>query len=265
MRRFLGLAEFSSLPSFACFLLIFTTFLCCQAQAQQFPPGVNTAATFLSEVALKYPAAAALNSMSFNAEAQWTLGSQKETGTATAQASSDGSTSFQLNLDGASRAETRSALGDSRSCQWADTKSAHTLQTVDCSTPVPWFAPLFAFQPSAVVLQLLNISDDGAVTRSSETYRQISYLTAIQGTSTATTNLLTSGTKVSVLYDPQTLLPTSIEYLQHADNDLNTTIPVRIVYSNYQTVSGTPVPYQIDRYVNGVLQLALSVTSASLK
>lgn len=67
-----------------------------------------------------------------------------------------------------------------------------------------------------------------------------------------------------VLYDPQTLLPASTEYVIHADNDLHVQIPVRIVYSNYQTVSGLPIPLRIDRYVNGVLQLSITLTTASL-
>ncbi len=70
---------------------------------------------------------------------------------------------------------------------------------------------------------------------------------------------------MNVLYDPKTLLPSSLEYLQHGDTDLNTTFPVRIVYSNYQLVDGMPMPYRIDRYVNGLLQLSLTISSATLK
>ena len=228
-------------------------------------PGVNNATAFLAEVALKYPGAALTKSVTLNVGAKWTLGSQKESGTAVLVANADGTSNIQLTLDQASRTESRTALGDSRSCQWTDQKGTQQLNDVDCNMPVAWFAPLLAVQPIPAVLNLLNISDDGQVQGGDGPLRRISYLTPLQGTTDKFTSFLTQGTRTSILFDPLTLLPSRLEYLQHADKDLNTTFPVRIVYSNYQMVAGIPVPYQIDRYVNGALQLSLTVTSASLQ
>ncbi len=236
-----------------------------ELRAQQAPAGTNTAAGFLAEVALKYPTLAATKSFTLNASANWTLGSQKESGTAVLQAQADGSSSLQLALDKASRTESRTALGANRACQWTDGTGTHNLNDPDCNRPVAWFAPALAVQPIASVLQMLNVSDDGSVTRNTGSFRSISYRTPLAATSSDFTNFLTEGTRVTVLFDPQTLLPSSVEYLEHGDADLNTTFPVRIVYSNYQAVSGTPVPYQIDRYVNNVLQLSLTVTNVTLQ
>ncbi len=221
--------------------------------------------TFLGEVALKYPAVVALSTVTLNGNAKWTLGNLKESGTAILVAQADGSTNLQLNLDTATRTESRTALGNSRACQWTDSKGSHPLNDVDCNASLVWFAPMLLVQPLPTLLQLLVINDDGNVARTSGNFRQISYSTPMQGTSTAITNLLTGGTHMSVLYDPQTLLPSSVEYLQHADSDLSITFPVRVAYSNYQTISGVPIPFQIDRYVNNTLQLSLTLNSASTK
>ena len=259
MRRSSG---FPILSFFFCTILGFTRQTCAQ---QTFPPGNNTAAAFLAEVALKYPGAVLLQSVTLNANAKWTLGNQKESGTAVLQAQSDGSSSMQLTLDTASRTESRTALGNSRACQWTDSQGNHQLNPVDCNASVAWFAPVLSIQPLSTVLQLLNIVDDGQATRDSGVFRQISFRTPLSGISPFITSFMTTGTHVSVLYNQQTLLPDSVEFTQHSDKDLNTTIPVRIVYSNYQPVAGVPVPYQIDRYVGNLLQLSLTITSVSLK
>lgn len=247
--------------------MLFFGMTCSTVDAQQTspPPNTNTAASFLADVAAKYPTAALLHSVTLNGSATWTVGTLKESGSATLEAASDGSSTIQLNLDTATRTETRSALGDARGCEWTDSKGPHQINGVDCKQAVAWFAPVLAIQPMPALLQSLTISDDGPVSRSGGPVRQISYSTSLPGNSTGTTTLFTSGTRVSVLFDPQTLLPSSIEYVQHADTNLNIGMNVRVAYSNYQTVSGVPVPFQIDRYVNNALQLSITVTSASLK
>jgi hypothetical protein len=39
---------------------------------------------------------------------------------------------------------------------------------------------------------------------------------------------------------------------------------MEIHYGNYQTVSGVKIPFTIQRYVNGSLQLEITVTSAQI-
>jgi len=119
-------------------------------------------------------------------------------------------------------------------------------------------------QPIAAVADLLTITDDGKVTDNGSAFHQVSYRIAEPGKNAASAKALTEETRVRILYDSQTLLPAIAEYIIHADNDLHVQIPVRVVYSNYQTVSGAPVPFRIDRYVNGVLQLSVTLTNAAL-
>jgi hypothetical protein len=120
-------------------------------------------------------------------------------------------------------------------------------------------------KPLPSIANLLAISDDGSVSEGGTTFRQISYLTNVAGNDTTNAEMLTGATRVRVMYDPQTLLPSSIEYAIHADNNLNTSLKVRVVYSDYQVVSGLPIPFRIDRYVNNSLQLSISVTNSSIQ
>lgn len=224
-----------------------------------------TPAPFAPLVIAKYPQLTTLNSMVLSGTAEWIAGSTHESGPVSIQASVDGSSTLQLTLNTASRTETRTSLGASRACQWTDAKSvAHTLIGPDCDQAVPWFAPLVFVEPSASVAGLLSVSDDGEVTRNGATFHELSYTTQEQGTTPAFAQTLTQATRVSVLYDPQTLRPASIEFDQHADNNLKHALNVRVVYSNYQLVEGLPIPFQIDRYVNNALQLSIAIDHASI-
>lgn len=219
---------------------------------------------FSSQVTAKYSQLASVHSVTLSGSADWVAGSSHESGTVTLGAANDGSTTLDLSMGHNSRRESASALGTSRVCQWIDAQSSvHQVTGLDCDLSVPWFAPLVLAQPTAAVSSLLTITDDGTVTRGNLAYHEISYRTIEPARDAATSKTLAEDTRVRVLYDPQTLVPASAEFSIHADNNLSRQIPVRIVYSNYQTVSGIPVPFQIDRYVNGVLQLSLTLTNAS--
>lgn len=239
--------------------------LCALIASSALHAQTNTAAGFAAHVAAKYTELATVHSITLNGTAKWTAGSLHESGPAKLQASVDGSSTLQLSLNTASRTETRTALGTSRTCEWTDAKSAvHPLVGPDCESAVPWFAPILLVQPVAAVANALNIADDGQVAESGSTLRELSYRTVETGKNAALASALTEDTYVRVLYDPETLLPARAEYAIHADSNLHIQIPVKVIYSNYQTVSGVPIPFQIDRYVNGVLQLSVTLTNASL-
>jgi hypothetical protein len=225
----------------------------------------NTATTFLSQVVAKYPAVATQQSITLSGNAQWTAGSLHESGAASLQAASDGSSNVQLSLQTASRTETRNLLDTSRACQWIDSKSVtHQVNIPDCYMAPPWFAPLLLAQPAPSIATMLTISDDGQIVKNAVTTRKITYLTNLQADDETTSKKLTAYTRVSVLYDPDTLLPSSVEYIIHGDKNLNIGLPVRVDYSDYRITSGVPIPYRIDRYVNNALQLSIVVTSASV-
>lgn len=225
----------------------------------------STSTPFPSQVVAKYDQLAALHSLKLTGTATWSAGSVHESGTITLQASTDGSTVMELSLSSASRKESSTALGASRICEWVDAQSqTHQIGGLDCEVSVPWFAPFMLAQPIDTVRNLLTVTDDGIVTRAGSSFHELSYRTLEHARDTATSNTLTEDTRVRVLYDPQTLLPASTEFSIHPDNDLRRQIPVRVVYSGYETVSGLPIPFQIDRYVNGVLQLSITLTNASL-
>jgi hypothetical protein len=130
---------------------------------------------------------------------------------------------------------------------------------------VPWFSPSLFSQPSAGLPPLLGTTDTGVVTKNGSIFHKVSYVLNLAGANTSSTNQIVSQSTVDVFYDPQTFLPASLEYFIHPDNNDLQNIPVRVVFSNYQSVSGVMLPFTIERYVNRTLQLKLDVSNASLQ
>jgi hypothetical protein len=59
-------------------------------------------------------------------------------------------------------------------------------------------------------------------------------------------------------------LPAVLSYSTRPDNGAPIPISVEIHYSNYQTINGVKIPFNIQRYINGSLQLEIAVSSAQV-
>lgn len=200
------------------------------------------------------------------ANAEWTAGSLHQTGTAQLQANADGSTSVQLSLGQASHTESQTKADSARTCEWTDQAGAsHDILGPNCFIAVPWFAPSLYTQPLSQLPALIGTTDDGEVSKDGSTLHQISYLLNLQGADSTSTDQMVSQSTVKVFYDPQTALPDSLEYFVHPDSNDLQNIPVRVVFRNYQSVSGVMLPFHVEKYVNRTLQLTLDVTNASIE
>jgi hypothetical protein len=64
--------------------------------------------------------------------------------------------------------------------------------------------------------------------------------------------------------DPVSLLPAVLTYTLYPASGSSTPITIEIDFSNYTAVSGVQIPFTIQRYVNGSLQLAITLSSAQI-
>jgi hypothetical protein len=208
----------------------------------------------------------AFSVVNLTATAEWTVGSIHETGTAQLQANVDGSNSVQLALEKSSRTEVQAKADSSRTCTWTDgAGKSHDVPGPNCLVAIPWFLPSLFAQPAAVLPTTLGVTDDGTVPKGGSTVHQVSYVLKLTGQDASTANRLMSQSTVKVFYDPQTSLPVSLEYFIHPDDNDLQNIPVRVAFSNYQSVSGVMLPFHIERYVNRTLLLKLDVSNASIQ
>jgi len=70
--------------------------------------------------------------------------------------------------------------------------------------------------------------------------------------------------QMDLFLDPSTHLPVALAFNIHPDNNLLLDIPVEIRLSDYRAVNGVKVPFHIERYINGTLQLEITVANVVL-
>jgi hypothetical protein len=63
--------------------------------------------------------------------------------------------------------------------------------------------------------------------------------------------------------DATTFLPTAIAFNVHPDTNAAANIPVQVVFSNYQNIGGVNVPMHIQKYLQGTLQIDITISSAT--
>jgi hypothetical protein len=232
----------------------------------QTTPTTQTTTSFQQQAQAAVTGGKSFSVLNLTATAVWTAGSLQQSGTAQLQANADGSTNVQLALGSASRTEVQTKADSSRTCTWTDDAGkSHDVLGPNCLIAIPWFSPNLFVQPSVMLPALLGTKDDGVVTKSGSTFHQVSYLLNLTGSDASSTSQMVSQSTVNVFYDPQTFLPASLEYFIHPDNNDLQNIPVRVVFSNYQSVSGVMLPFQIERYINRTLQLKLNVSNATVE
>jgi hypothetical protein len=119
---------------------------------------------------------------------------------------------------------------------------------------------------SSLLPSYLGAADLGssAVGFGATTYRHLQGQLVLPGMTSKLTADLMQRSTADLGLDPTSLLPAVLTYSLHPDNGSPVPIAIEIHYSNYQAIDGVQIPFTIQRYVNGTLQLELSVTSAQV-
>jgi len=234
-----------------------------------FPAIANSAtpdvATVLTQANHAFSAGKPVTSVEMKGTAQWTAGSTKDSGPVTLTAKTTGENRVELDLGGGTRVESQSAATEDRTCSWSGKDGVvHETASSNCWTSTVWFLPHLALQSGPKTA--LSATDLGVVADKTQQVHKIQYrLTIAPGkTKPAVTAQIQSWSKTDLALDPASLLPSTLKYTIHPDNNSSVNLPVEVRYSNYQTVSGVALPFHIERYVNGSLQVSIDVTSAAV-
>jgi hypothetical protein len=214
----------------------------------------------LSNAEKSFSQGRAVHSVTLTATAHWIAGSDNETGHATLTANADGSFTAQLQLSQSARKEAQTSFSSGKTCTWAGTDGVvHATAAQNCMGTLSWFLPqvqLFGGQqPSAVSITIMSGPNQSFIdlrqqrTTESALNPQLTTLMAHLGTT-------------DLYLDPVTYLPAILSYNLHPDKNAAADIPVQITFTDYQAVNGVSIPFRIQRYINGVLNLDLTVTEA---
>ena len=253
----------------ACGYLLTTSATLFAATPAATPTGSTgaSAATLLTQLANAFSGGNIVHQVQLTGTASWHVGNLEDTGTATLSARTDGSSQLQLSLSSSgTRTETQTGKGTDLACTWAGNDAVtHEVDPGNCWRPVIWFLPPLSLQPS-LLPSYLGAVDFGAGTVgfSAASYRHLQGALVLPNLKPKLTSDVMTRSTADLGLDPASLLPAVLTYSIRPDNGAPIPISIEAHYSNYQTINGVKIPFTIQRYVNGSLQLDIAVTSAQV-
>lgn len=228
-----------------------------RAQASQDP----TALGLINQGLALLNGGTTLSDVTLQASVTYTSGSDVETGTGTLQALNDVYGLVILNLTDGQRQYIRDVQGGWPLGAWVDVNGqVNSYAPQNCWTDAAWFFPglIFTSVPGNAQVGLVNL---GAGTWNGSAVNQVQLYQWLSAQNAAIASAVQGYGTEEVYLDPTSSLPLAIDFNVYSDNGAPGAISGEIQYSNYQTVQGMTVPYQVQRLVNGTVVLNITVTS----
>ena len=200
----------------------------------------------------------ALTDITIQANVGYVAGSDEETGTATLVARGDADSIVTLNLSGGQRQEIRNSVQGA----WVGPDGTpHATGIHNCWIDADWFFPaltLHAMQtdPTLIVVYL------GPANWNAVAALHLQFSHIIPGQPAAMTAAIQALSTLDFYLDPTSLLPLALDFNTHPDGNASVSLPVEIRFGNYQKASGVLVPFHIQKFLQGVLTMDLTVASA---
>jgi hypothetical protein len=258
-------------------------------------PGVPSAArdlqstTFVSNVLAALTGGAPVTDITLMGTVRRIAGSDDETGTAAIKATVLGDSRLDFSFPSGTRSEIRNhaatPLADSQppdlaadlaqinmqSVQsvgsWSGPDGiAHGIANHNLLTDAAWFFP------PAVVTRVLSspgyvFTFIGPETHEGQllSHLQMSQPPSADDNDSATlTALIQHASQMDLYVDPNSLLPTVLDFYTHPDNTITVDTLIEIRFSDYREVNGIQIPFHIQKYINNGLALDIQIEDAAV-
>jgi len=238
-----------------------------QTETQSPPPATSAQGAAVLQKALAALAPSTpITDITLSGTARRIAGSDDETGTVVIKALAGTGSRMDLTLPSGPRSEIRnlSAVNDPTGSWSGPDGVSHAISYHNLLTDAGW-------SPAFTIASLLSVPNAVITYIGSETKngQSVIHVSASQTFPTfsadpTTAKLMQHLTQTDIFLDPSTSLPVSIAFATHADGNALLDIPIEIDFSSYQTVSGSPIPFHIQRFMNNSLSLDLQFESATL-
>jgi len=207
-----------------------------------------------------------LSDATLQGTANFTAGSDEESGSFTLEFKGDLESKSVLNLGGGQREEIRNAQSGSPQGVWVGIDGQrHPLAQHNLLVPA---APLF---PALVLAEALNdpsiqLAYVGQEMKGDVVVQHVQLWQTIPTglASDAAIKLFEHMTTVDVYLAAANSLPVALDFNTHPDNNEKLDIPVEIQYSDYQKTNGLLLPARVQKFFNGSLQLDLSIVGVAV-
>ena len=258
----------SSLVIVLAFLLLAASFAPAQTttRASSVPAAVvagsDQQAAALAAQARSALSGSVISDIQLSASSEWIAGSTRASGTATLKIKEASASRLDISAGAFSRSEIRNDSAGSDG-QWIDANGLrHAMAMHNCWVPAGWFAPHAIVQ----AMSAANVATRhlGRETRGGIAFDHVQLRRTNSEKNPKIAQDLERLSTVDIFFDPATHLPITLVYNTHPDNDYERDIPVEIRFSDYRNVDGVMVPFRIQRLLQGVLNLDLTVSKATI-
>jgi hypothetical protein len=201
------------------------------------------------------------NDVTLTGSVHYIAGSTDENGIVTVKAISNGASFMELDLPSVVQREFRNLTVDPPVGVWSlGDAASHQIPLHNLYNEPSWFFPAAALN-RAIVSPTSVATVVGSSEVANTNAQQISVLQ--QYPQAAFQPPIASHlSEIDFFLDPITSLPVAIAFDTHPDDDASLDIPVRVEFSDYTSVSGTQIPFHIQRFINNRLALDLQFNSA---
>ncbi len=247
-----------------CIVCIFSFVL--HAQAQHKSAGTRYTSSGISwaqQAMLALTGGNPVTSVTENGSVTRTVGGDQQQGSITLQSAGLMTNQITISTEAGDLSETRSWDGSRPSGQWTGLDGQqHPMAPFNCWTDAVWFFPALSLlsdytDPTLVFTDLGQVQYSGGSAEHIQVYRYISTLPPDRQ------QLVEQFSTVDYYLDSNTALPVAIAFSTHGDQRPISNVPVAAIFSQYQSVDGIQVPFQVTELLNGSPFLQITVTSAS--
>lgn len=227
------------------------------------PRGMASGTSWAQQAMAALTGGNSVNSVTESGSVSRTVGEDQESGTITLQSSGIMTSQISISTSVGNRSETRIWQNGRPSGSWIGLDGVqYPMAQQNCWNDAVWFFPALSLladyaDPNLVFTDLGQGQLNGNVVEHIEVNRVLTDLPPV------VQQVIQDLSAVDYYLDSQTALPVGISFSVHGDHDLSADVPVTIVFSNYQAVSGIQVPFQVTQLLNGSPYLQVSITSAA--
>jgi len=235
------------------------------AQNQNSSSQPSDATAILAQIGSAFSAGKSVSRIQLSGNAKWYAGGAEDSGSATLTAAASGAAQMQLSLtEKGVWTESEDDFGTGMICRWATADGiAHMGDAMNCLKPTVWFLPSLFLQPGSIPAGV-GVLDLGLDAVSSGNYRHLRSQAVLSDMPEQLLSGSVDASTTDIGFDVSTLLPAVLRYRVHPDNGAPVNIQIEIRYSDYRKIDGVQIPFLVQRYINGSLQLAIEVTSAQI-
>lgn len=188
------------------------------------------------------------------------VGSSDESGTATLKVLSSGVARVDLVLPSGTRSEVRTFASGTPAGSWSGPDGiAHAIANHNLINDWGWFPAFTVANAATTALTLVGIES-----RNGESVLHLTSSQQFVEKSVKVATLMQHLSQIDIFLDATTLLPSSIVYSAHPDDNALRDIPVELRFSDYRTVNGAQIPFHIQKFLNNSLLLDLQFQSVAL-